>query len=418
LSAIPSTLYRQPIAPEQPDVKAIFFVVFLVILTCVQGIRVSDVPIPFVLFFSIFYIALFKPPIPAAAPRIYAIVLSYLLVVSARNALSDTGGIRDFLYIGICLTDIAVTIALFDLFQVVETRTIGTALLLIALFEITLQMLEYLDVGGFNRALAPVLRFWAAQSNSESFNAALFVRAPGTFGAPTGAGLALYLVIRAAAIVLHRRRLIYLSIIPIFIGGARSALVIFLIWEIAAQFVLYWRRNLALAMTGFFILFSGLMTLLAFPRFATRFFLFRSFNVSSTQFAEGFSVVNRVRSAEWALQHWQQFVTFGGITGAELANRIAWQGSGVDSELILRSLQFGFVGFLCLVASNIWTGFFRNNPDSWFVLFFVIVESLTNSMLTDFVLFPFVIIYCLCVRMDQLGPPPNDAPECAVATPG
>jgi hypothetical protein len=405
LSAIPSTPYRAAVASEQRDVKAVFLVAFLVILTCVQGIRVSNVPVPFALLFSIFYITLFRPPIPAAAPRIYAIVLSYLLIVSTRNALSDTGSIRDFLYIGICLTNIAVTIALFDLFQAVETRTIGTALLFIALFEITLQMLEYLDVGGFNRTLAPALRFWAAQSNSESFNAALLVRAPGTFGAPTGAGLALYLVIRAAAIVLHRRRLIYLSIIPIFIAGARSALIIFVLWEVVAQLVFHWRRNLALAMTGLFILFAGLMALMVFPRFATRFFLFSSFNVSSTQFAEGFSVVNRVRSVEWAFQHWQQFVTFGGITGAELANRISWQGSGVDSELILRSLQFGFVGFLCLVVSNVWIGFFHKNPDSWFVLFFVVVASLTNSMLSEFVLFPFVIIYCLCINITKFEPP-------------
>jgi hypothetical protein len=410
LLAISLTPYRHPIASEQRDVKTAFLVVFLAILTCVQGIRVSDVPVPFALFFSIFYIVVFRPPIPVAAPRIYAIVISYLLVVSSRNALSDTGSVRDFLYIGICITSMAITVALFDIFRAVEAKRVGIALTITALFEVTLQFLEYLDVGGFNNIMAPVLKFWASQTNSEVFilSAALADRAPGTFGAPTGAGLALYLIIRGAAIVLRRRRLIYLSIIPIIIGGARSALVAFLIWEVFAQSLFYWRRNVALAMTGYALLFMGILALVAFPHLISSIFLFRSFDVLPGQFAEGFSVVNRLRSIQWAFQHWQQFVTFGGITGTELANQTSWQGSGIDSELILRSLQFGFTGFICLLVSNVWTGIFWRNPDSWFILFFSMISSLTNAMLTDFVLFPFVIIYCLCVNMDQLEPPPAD----------
>jgi hypothetical protein len=407
LSTTSSARYRHPVVSEQRDGKAAFFVVFLVILTCVQGVRVSDVPVPFALFFSIFYVFVFRPPIPSAAPRIYAFILSYLLVVSTRNALSDTGSVRDFLYIGVCFTNMVITIALFDLFQAMGARKIGMALVVIALFEVSLQLLENLDAGGFNSVMAPALRFWAAQTNSEAFltPAALAERTAGTFGASTGAGLALYLVIRGAAVVLRRRGLIYLSIIPIVMGGARSALIIFLTWEIFVQSLFYWRRNFALTVTGFLLLFSGLLAPLIFPHLLAKVFLFRSFNVQPAQFAEGFSVVNRLRSIEWALQHWQEFATFGGVTSTEMANRISWQGSGVDSEFILRSMQFGFTGFLCLLVSNIWTGFFWKNPDSWFVLFFAMISSLTNSMLSNYVLFPFVIIYCLCVNMDQLEPP-------------
>jgi hypothetical protein len=407
LSAISSTPFPHPVVSEQRDVKAVFLLVFLVILTCVQGVRVSDVPVPFALFFSIFYVFVFRPPIPAAAPRIYAIVISYLLVVSTRNALSDTGSVRDFLYIGICFASIAVTIVLFDLFHAVGPERVGIALMAVALLEVTLQLFEYLNIGGFNTFLAPVLNFWASQTNSQVFllSAALADRAPGTFGAPTGAGLALYLIIRGAAIVLRRRGLIYLSIIPIIIGGARGALVVFLIWEICAQSVLYWRRHFALPITGLLLLFAAFLALWTFPHLITSVFLFRSFDVAPSQLAEGFSVVNRLRSIEWALQHWQEFVTFGGITSGDMASRIAWQGSSVDSELILRSLQFGFAGFLCLLASNVWTGLYWKNSDSWFILVFAMVSSLTNSMLTDFVLFPFVIIYCLCVNLNHAESP-------------
>jgi hypothetical protein len=399
--------------PTQPDVKPVFLFVLLAILTCVQGIRVSDVPVPFALLFGIFYLFLFRPPIPAAAPRIYAIIISYLVLVSTRNALSETGSVRDFLYIGICFTNIAITITLFDLFRGLGARKVGIALMVMALFEVTLQILEFLNVGGFNGVIAPALRFWAAQTNSEIFlRPGLFAeRAPGTFGAPTGAGLVLYLVVRGAAILLRRRWMIYLSIIPIIIGGARSAMVIFLLWEIFVQLPLYWRRNFALAVAALFLTFAAIMTLLAFPRLITGVFVFSSFDASPTQFAEGFSVVNRLRSFEWALQNWQQFATFGGITSAELANRISWQGAAVDSELILRSLQFGFTGFLCLLASNIWTGFFWKNPDSWFILVFAMISSLTNSMLTDFVLFPFTVIYCLCLYLDQIESPLRMQPQ-------
>jgi hypothetical protein len=403
LSAIPSTSYRQPVASEHREAKAAFLVVFLAILTCVQGIRVSDVPVPFALLFSIFYLCVYRPPIPSAAPRIYALVISYLLIVSTRNALSDTGSVRDFLYIGICFTNLAITVVLFDLFRAVGAKTVGVALAIVALFEVALQLLEYSDIGGFNKIMAPALRFWAEQTNSQVFigSEALADRAPGTFGAPTGAGLALYLIIRGAAIVLRRRRVIYLSIIPIIIGGARSALIVFLLWEVFAHSLLYWRRNFAFAMTGVLFLLAAIVTLIAFPSLITKVFLFRAFDVLPEQFAAGFSVVNRLRSIDWAFEHWQQFVTFGGITSAEMTAQTVWQGSTVDSELILRSLQFGFTGFICLLISNVWTGIFWRNPDSWFILFFALISSLTNAMFTDFVLFPFVIIYCLCIDIDQ-----------------
>jgi hypothetical protein len=364
-------------------------------------------PIPFSLFFAIFYVVVFQPPIPSAAPRIYAIVISYLLILSARNALSDTGGFRDFLYVGICFTNFAITVALFDLFRAVGATKIGVALLAIAVSEVLLQLLEILDLGGFNSLIAPILRFWAAQTNSQSFlsSLALAERAPGTFGSPTSASLVLYLIIRGAALVLRRPRLVYLGIIPIIIGGGRDALIIFLIWEIFVQSLLHWRRNFALATTGLALLAASILAVLAFRRMLTGLFLYRGFDVSAAQFAQGSSVVNRLRSIEWAFQHWPQFVTFGGVTSTELTSRIAWQGSGVDSELILRSLQFGFAGFLCLLASNVWTGLSWKNPDSWFILFFVMAASLTNAMLTDFVLFPFVIIYCLCVNVAQIEPP-------------
>jgi hypothetical protein len=395
------------VAAEQSYVKEIFLGIFLIVLTCIQGIRIADVPVPFALFVGIFYVCVFRPPIPAAAPRIYAIIISYLLIVSARNALSDSGSLRDFLYIGICFTNIAVTIALFDLFQTAGARKIGIALMAVALFEVALQILEYFNMGDFNNLMAPVLEYWAAQTNSQSFLSApqMAIRAPGTLGAPTVAGLAIYLVIRGAAIVLRRRRLIYLSIIPIIIGGARTALVVFLLWEVVAQSISYGRRNAAKAARGLFFLFIVTAPFLAFPQLSSRVFLFRSFAVSPTEFSRGFSVVNRLRSIEWAIQHWQQVVTFGGVTSSELASRISWQGSGVDSEIVLRSLQFGFVGFLCLLASTVWTGFYWRNPDSWFVVCFVMIASLTNAMLSNFVSFPFVIVYCLCVHIDRVGRP-------------
>lgn len=390
-------------AVDRRPAKEIFFVVILLVLTCVQGIRVANIPIPFALFFSIIYLIVFRPQIPATAPRLYAIVISYLLVVSTRNALSETGSVRDFLYVGICFTNLVLTLSLFDLFKTIEPRRLGMALLVVAFLEVLLQLLQYLDIGGFNSLVAPLMRFWASQTNSGAFllPGALAERAPGTFGAPTAAGLILYLIIRGAAIVLRRRWMVYLGIIPIVIGGARDALVIFVVWEMFVQFFYHLRRNFAVAAMGFLLLCAGMTIFFIFPNLFAELFIFKSFTVSQSQFVEGFSVVNRIRSIEWAIQHWQEFLTFGGITSAEMTARITWQGSGVDSELILRSMQFGFMGFLCLLAANVWVGLFWKNPDSWFILFFALVSSLTNSTLSNFVLFPFVIIYSLCVGLNQ-----------------
>jgi hypothetical protein len=391
--------------PQQPafvsdDVRPVVFALLLFVLACVQGARPANVPIPSALFFCTAYIVIFQPRLPNTAFRIYSVILAYITLVSIRNSLEETGSLRDFLYVGICATNFLLTVCLLDLFDGMDIKVVGKILLVVALLECVLQLLQYLNPAGFTQAIRPLLNYWASLTKSEVFNGvfALNQRTPGSFGGPTVAGFVIYLLFRSAAIALNRRWITYLAIIPITVGGARNALFVFLLWEFTVPLFVTGRRAAALSIIGI-VAIGFAASIWLFPQLFADFFLFRTFLVYSSPalLMQSLSVVDRLTSFSWAMEHIWEVLTFGGLTATEFAVHESLV-FGIDSELVLRSMQFGLMGFACFVAMNVWTGYSRRDPDWWFGMFFVMMSSLTNSLMTNFVSFPFLILYNLCVR--------------------
>ena len=388
--------------PASVDARRPFFIVLIFLLVFAQGIRLggaTGVPIPSALLFGILYLAIFNPRVLRGALPVYSIVFAYLLLTSARNALEPTGNIKDFLYVGLAITSFVLTVGMEDAIEGMSPRSIGGILFTFFVAEVGLQVAEYMNPFDLNRLLSPLLSYWNSIGNAEYLTQGLFSeRTPGSFGSPTVAGFSCYLLIRSVAILLGRRWMIYLAIIPLVIGGARSASAIFLIWEALLPMLSpRYRRVGFYALLG---LLAGAAAVVYFaPSVLRTFFLFQSFmqTPALNELLGSRSVVARLTGLDWALDRPVSQWVFGGMTATEIAARSV-NAFSFDSEFLLRSMQYGVIGYGCMVVMNVWTGFDPKNWDWWFVLFVVLLGAVTNSIATSVIIFPFVILYSLCLR--------------------
>jgi hypothetical protein len=388
---------RPSVAPQGGAALA-SFIVFMLVLTLVQGVRAGGVPLPMILPFSLVYIVIFRPAMNPRLVTIYGIVLSYMLVVSFRNSLQPTGEVRDFLYIGVCIASCVVTVSLSDMVEQIDIRTLGEILLVCLLGEIVLLLMENLNLFGFNALARPLLDFWASLGDTVIVEGSLESRAAGSFGFPTLASVICYLIVRAAAIAMNRRGLIYLVLVPLLLTGARTTLLLFLIWDVAVPLLLSPRRKqIFLIIASVLLLAAGVAVFI--PDFYSNVFIFAQFiRFDSLQLVlASDSVFNRLFGFRWALDHWVNLLTVGGITSADFSayeNRVF----PIDSELVLRSLQFGIIGFALLCTMNLWQGYNRKDPDWWFGVFLVLGTSLVNSTTTQFLVLPFLILYNVVIK--------------------
>lgn len=380
------------------DARRLFFFLFLLMAMGVQGVRSGGIPLPTLLPFSVLYFLIFQPPLTQRLMKVYAVVFSYMLLVTIRNALEPTGGWQDFLYFGIIVTSFLITVCLIDIVRLSSLRTIGLLILGFFCAEIFVQFAEKVNFLGFNQWAASLIAYWVSLAEVPVTEAVLGSRPGGTLAYPTLAGPVCYLLARSAALALNRRWMIYLAIIPLMLTGARMTTLIFFVWEVVVPLIYSQYRKLALMIVG---LAAGSVVGLyfMFPEIFESSFLFAQFARMNTiqLIIASDTVYNRVEGIRWSLSHLDDMLTTGGITVAQFT---AYESSkfAVDSELILRSLQFGFFGYICLCVMDLWPGYNRKDADWWFLVFLVLASSQVITFTTQFIIFPFVILYGVVLK--------------------
>jgi hypothetical protein len=381
-----------------------FFVAFLFLVIFAEGVRLGGVPVPSSLLLCALYIAIYNPRIPTDVGAIAGGAFLCILLISTRNALALTGGVKDFLYIGIVVESFLVTICLIDATTAIRIADIRKILLIFVCAELLLQIVEYLSPVYFDGMIHSLLSYWDKIDNSNygaGFDAGLPVyglRVPGSFGSPTTAGFATYFLIRSLAIIARRRWIIFGTIIPLVICGARTAFIIFLVWEIVVPIFSSKYRKVGL----YSVLVVGVAVtamILFYPEFFGQIFVIDTFIqlYNRNTFATAASIFNRIYGAQYALSRPLSQWIIGGMTAQEMA-AFTTNIFSFDSELVQRSLQYGLIGYASFLAINLCAGYDRKNWDWWFSVAMVAVGSLTNSVATNVILFPFLILYNVCLR--------------------
>jgi hypothetical protein len=396
------------------DARYAFFVLLLVLIFFFPGFRAGGVPVPSSLLLCVFYVAAFNPSIPPRIGPVFLFSFLYILLASTRNSLELTGGIKDFLYIGLCLESFLLTICMKDAIDATDIAYVRWIVTMLVVAETALQILEYFNPIGFDGAIHPLLQYWDTMANAGYLSPYLFSsRASGSFGSPTDAGFITYLLVRSLALLWRKRWIVYLAIIPLIFTGARTATAAFIVWELIVPLFAGGYRKLAIAA----LLAAGaavVVVLVVFPDILNQIFLFSSLadNFATPTADQNQSAYTRLVGIQWALNRPLYDWIFGGMTVYQF-DAFEKNVFSFDSEFILRSMQYGVIGFGSFVAMSLCSGYKKNDPDWWFGLFLVLVGSLANSLTTNVISFPFLILYNVALQRG-LRPRPDAVPRLAV----
>jgi hypothetical protein len=378
--------------------KRVCFILLLMLITFLEGVRVGGTPLPSSLALCLMYGIVFNPRIPKDVGGAMAVVFICIILICLRNSAEASGTIRDFLFIGTVVESFLLSVCMVDMTQDLAIRDISKIVLVIVCAELGLQLLEYSNLFGFENIIRPLLSYWNAMDNSSYAGLDYSLRAPGSFGSPTAAGFISYLMIRTLALLTRRRWIIYLAIIPMVICGARTALAIFLLWEVIIPLFSPQYRKYGFYALGA-ILAGTVGVIMFYPALLERLFVISFFIeiFAKNQLTTTDSVFYRMYGAQWALSRPLLQWIIGGMT-AQQSTAYATDFYTFDSEFIQRCMQYGLVGYCCLIAMNLCAGFDRKNLDWWFGVALVLAGSTANYIATSVIIFPFLILYNVCLR--------------------
>lgn len=375
--------------------RALLAILLVLLPYLLPGIRVGSVPIPTMFLFCGLYLVAFHPRIPPEYFKAFLIVLGYMLLFCLRNSLLPSGGAREFLYLLMIFGHLSIFVAFYDLFQRGYGELILRLSIVFAVFEVLVMLAQSMDFGGINQSLAPLFLYYLGIANAEDFLLVISSRPFGTMSTSILAGMSAYLAMRAVAVYTGKRAYVYLALPAILLSASRMALVMFIFYEFVIPFLLRsgrLRSLLILAVLGgvlagvIAVFGDSLMNLYAF-QFAQE--------VGEGKLGESFSLINRLNSYVWAYEKLDQFLLLGGVTTDEFSARPF----AVDSEIVLRSLQFGLIGYLLMIWLNFIIVAKSKCYDSYFILFFMFIASITNTVASNFLFMPFVAIYVCALRI-------------------
>jgi hypothetical protein len=208
------------------------------------------------------------------------------------------------------------------------------------------------------------------------------------------ASFGLYVAFRAAYVYTGQVKYRLMCLISLLLGTARMLTIFFVLYEILLP--LFMRHGSARKLK--FSLIAAVVCALAVGIFSIlnpEYFIGAFYReLTSDGLEQNYSLTNRLETIEWGLENWERIVTIGGIASNEFRNF----DRAVDSEAVLRSMQFGITGFLLMVV--LVYGYFHKyrSYDTFFLLAIMLWTSLTASAASNFVLCPFLLVYGFACR--------------------
>jgi hypothetical protein len=380
------------------SIDSIFVVIFSVMAFFVPAFSIGTSPVPLGFGLAGLYFLIRQPAIPMRQLQIFVLATIYLSVISARNAIDEHGSIRDFLYVMICLGQMLTFCMLYDLFARGNGDRILKLMLIFAYFNLFLMVCQLLNIFGIDKRL---IHLWELPWNLVRRDNLAAMHASDVGGRPYGlmagfnvASMALYIVFRAAWLRFGLVRYRFLGLAAIVVSSARMLTVFFILYEVLAPLFIKDERKKAVP---FLLIGGGLSAILLFliARFMHDFFLLQFIsNLQQSGLSNNDSYTNRLETLHLAMDNLDKIFLFGGIH----ANDFLSLSRAIDSEVLLRSMQFGWLGFVLL---NLMIYFYFDKYRSYGMLFLLGImlwTSITFTAASNFVFTPFLLLYGFVCR--------------------
>lgn len=370
------------------------------------GLRVASVPISIASLIAL----IFLPWVPKSYDRTQwrnvRWAMTILIGLALLNAALFEFETRNFLYLLIPLAAIGAVAYTQIVVDNYGMLTIQRWALWLCAVNVFVMLLQAFNIYGINEYFLPLwsanIEFIVANDYERDILLnTLPVRPPGLF--PTGifVSTVIYIVCRGICLYQHKTWPLLFALVAILLSANRTLAVIFVVYEsIAMAHVLGFRKFFTRACIVVLITVFAVAVL---SQVGVHLYLLQFiFDEIGVEIVSTNSVTERLKTVEIFLANFPQH----GLTGGFSMSALADAAHVFDSELMLRTLQFGIVGVLCLVVVILvprrgsWTS-------SWnFLLVLPFLSSLTTTLTTSVVYLVALAFYKECVVRADAHPIP------------
>lgn len=328
---------------EWSERYSIIAAIFFILVVFIPVYRVAGIPLPLAAPFAIFAGV---SSVLILVPREYivstAISVGFLALITAYNVYREPAVLSDMLYFGLPLIFLAILVATFTMFEL-SKWDITRVIRVLFLCQVGILLLQWLDNSVINLFLYPYLEFMEGNTTHLSNYLEFSESRPG--GAtinPTWVGFALYGFGRWLTSRTGRYWYVGLAFGATILSSGRMAMITIIVSEIAlVLFSVYkhkdWQRvitrqTVAGATIGF-VLIAMSFILHPFLNSYVEAAIAGNFQARLTN-----NLDHRIDMYLWLLSE-PQHILVGGLTLSESP-------SAIDSELVMRTMQFSFLGYL------------------------------------------------------------------------
>ncbi|WP_143473830.1 hypothetical protein [Limnohabitans sp. G3-2] len=361
------------------------------------GLRIMGVPVSPASLIALAFLPIASRSYDRPRWRTVAVATTILMGLFALNAVLFGFETRNALYLFIPLGAIGTVALVQSLAATYGMLTLQRWALWLCGVNITVMAMQAFNLADINEKLSFVwstgIDFVASSDHErEILKLTLPIRPPGLF--PTGifASTVIYIVCRGIFLYQRKTWPLLFALFAILLSANRTLAVILVAYETISMCRLLGFRKFFTLASGF--VFFSVLTVWGISQAGIDLYLLKFLNeelgdgVGSTA-----SVVERLKTLEIFLENLPKHALTGGFSSSDLA--------GVehvfDSEIMLRTLQFGIIGVVCLVLV-ILVPRKGERSDTWAFLFVLaFLASLTTTLTTSVVYAVALAFYKECV---------------------
>lgn len=371
------------------------------------GIRVVGVPVSPALVVALVFL---PGAFAAYEPRRLRLVswcLLGLVLLMARNTLVYELELRDVLYLLLPLAAIGATAAVKLMVDTFGLERVQRWAMILCGINLLVMMAQATDFGEIITRLETLWNSNIAFVINDEREAQILwntlpIRPPGFF--PTGifASTTIYIVCRSILLTQHRSWPLLIAMTTILMTANRTVAIIFLLYELIAS--MHATGVLRSSLRALALMLAAAATLAIIASVGGNLYLltFLSEELGDGGVAYSASVVERMRTLEFFFAYAPEFLALGGFSSSDLANTE----HVFDSELMLRSLQFGVTGLACMAVIVLVPRAGRRTPAWNFLFFFALFASLTTTFMTSIVYLMVIALYKEAVIRADFGNSP------------
>jgi len=372
------------------------YVVFAILIFCPM-LQLGKITIPTLLFLLPILFFRKNLTIDKKAIRLAVIVTGIMLATYIPTLMYwHTLTTKDVMFMAYPAYMVACWHIIYNLFKNFPKQTVSRCIKLFIIAQLVICLIQLTNFLDTNTVLRPLYMHWqSVNALKDTPYLEIAYRPFGSIGNPTMLAVIVYVLARIIKKDEGKAGVFYwLAILIIVISGSRTALLAVLIMGAYEHIIKNIIRKPIASIISFFAILGGIFAAISNVPFIKK--MFKTYISGNSRISSDYSISYRLSMLDMFKDNTRYLLTGGyGIYNFP---------SYVDSEVILRLLQFGIVNLLLIISFYIYKivdivkKLTNKNAKSNFILTMIFLAfcSVTATVFTNLMIMQFILVYFVC----------------------